>query len=194
MKYVADVLTGLRFVMAVIVLIAGLFGLWTIALMAFAFGVLSDALDGPAARRWPYTPKEEQAKWWRKDPHGLWDNAADFSLSAGGLIGLSVGYFGFGWSAIVVCGIVAIISGCFVTALEVAARAGKPRVAEAIDVVHGWVFGAELLAMTVLLIVLAVTNEDLELILFVVTAAIAIAVVVCKWDRVTSRPEVDYSR
>lgn len=190
LKYVADALTGLRFVTAIVVSWAGLSQLWDVAMVAFIVGILSDALDGPAARKWPYTPEENQRLVWRRnDPH-MWDNAADLALMSGGLVGVTLGLLPF-WQAGLVCVGTALLSVCFVVALEGAARKRRPKLAERIDVVHGWVFGLELVAVLVVVTVHATDAWPVWLITYTV---VLLWLVRFKWDRVTSRPEVNYSR
>ena len=191
MKFVADVLTFSRFLFALGTVAAVIGGNWGLAVVLFTIGILTDAFDGPIARRWPYTAEEEKKFFWRaKDPH-MWDNAADLTLSTCGLLAVVYAVFGIAWWSLFTIGIVALVSACFVGALEIAARSGRPKLAERIDVVHGWVFGIELLTMLVVLTVMATDTWPYWAALYSVAT---IVVVIAKWDRVTSRAEVDYSR
>ena len=191
MKYIADLLTALRFIAALVTAIAAFSGAWTLALVAFIVGILSDALDGPMARRWPYTAEESARMWWRqrKDPHA-WDNNADLVLSTCGLLSVTFGLFDF-WPAFFAFIGVALLSGCFLLALEIAARSSRPKLAECIDVAHGWVFGLELMAM--LIIMTAQVTSDWQ-VWAIAYLALGSMIVITKWDRATSRLEVDYSR
>lgn len=191
MKFVADVLTFSRFLFAIGTLAAALSGSWAVAVVLFAIGIMTDALDGPIARRWPYTANEEKKFFWRaKDPH-LWDNTADLVLSTCGLLAAAYAVFGVGWWSLITIAAVALVSLCFVGGLEIAARSGRPKLAERIDVLHGWVFGLELLSMLIILTIMA-TDAWHGWALAYATATVA--VIVIKWDRVTSRDEVDYRR
>lgn len=190
LKYVADALTGVRFVSAIVVFWAGMSQLWDVAMVTFIIGILSDALDGPAARKWPYTPEENQRLVWRrKDPH-MWDNAADFALMTGGLVAITFGLLSF-WQAVSICAGTALLSVCLVVALEGAAHRQQPKLAEWIDVAHGWVFGLEL---AVVLMVMTIQATDWWFVWLVIYGVAALLLVRFKWDRVTSRPEVSYVR
>ena len=152
----------------------------------FLIGILSDAFDGIAARRWPYTPTENARYPWRKDPHAF-DNAADLSLSTAALLGVTFSLLSF-WGAITTVVAVASVSLMFVEAVELAAKTDVKR-AERIDVTHGFVYGAELFAMLVVM-----TWQASEHWLWVVVGYIVLAcpLLWAKRDRITSRPEVDY--
>lgn len=190
LKYVADALTGVRFVSAIVVFWAGMSQLWEVAMVTFIIGILSDALDGPAARKWPYTLEENQRLVWRrKDPH-MWDNAADLVLMSGGLAAITFGLLSF-WPAVSICTGTVLLSGCFVAALEGAAHRQQPKLAERIDVAHGWVFGLEL---AVVLMVMTIQATDWWFVWLVIYGVAALLLVRFKWDRVTSRSEVNYSR
>lgn len=77
MRYVADMLTFLRLLLAFIVPGLVLERNWMLALILFGMAVLSDALDGWCARRWPYTPEEEARLPWRRIDHHALDNGPD---------------------------------------------------------------------------------------------------------------------
>ncbi len=189
MKYIADLLTALRFVGAGVVGYASWQGLWVLALVAFIVGILSDAFDGPAARRWPHSPADNARLPWRKDPHAF-DNAADLALSTAGLLGLTFSQLSVELASLLVVA-VALVSVAFVRSVEAYKSAGKPKVAEKIDVAHGFVYGAELAAMLVAMTVLATDAWSILVIVYVVAA---LPLLWFKRDRITSRREVDYSR
>ncbi len=184
MKYIADALTMLRWLCAAVVLLAGLFGNWDVALAVFIFGILSDAFDGPAARRWPYTDQENARCWWRKDPHAF-DNTADLMLSGAGMIGLSLHYLVWWQAALVVAGLGAL-SFVIQTIVDHVGPT-NPRLAERIDVAHGWLFGAELIVMLVIMTLLASATW-----LWPFYAGAGAFLLWFKWDRITSRSELTY--
>ena len=186
MKFIADGLTALRVLSAIGVALCIWQGAWVLATVVFLVGILSDAFDGIAARRWPYSPAENARYPWRKDPHAL-DNAADLSLSTAALLGVTLALLSF-LEATVVVATVAGVSLVFVKAVELAARTDV-KCAERIDVAHGFVYGAELFAMLVIM-----TWQAFELWPWVVAGYVILAcpLLWVKRDRVTSRPEVDY--
>lgn len=77
MRYIADVLTLMRVLLACIVPVCILHHEWVLALVLFGVAALSDALDGWCARRWPYTPEEEARLPWRRIDHHALDNGPD---------------------------------------------------------------------------------------------------------------------
>ncbi len=186
MKYVADVLTALRVLSALVVLLSAYHGAWALATAVFLFGILSDAFDGPAARRWQYTDEENARKWWRKDPHVL-DNIADVSLNGAGMVALGFTLLPV-WAAIVTIVTVGAVSFGIQMVVDHVGREDPER-AERIDVRHGWLFGAELAFMLVSLTVLATPDWPLVIAVYVVGS---VPLLWFKWDRVTSRQELDY--
>lgn len=190
MKYLADLLTLLRFICAGVVGIAAWQNNWKLALVAFAIGILSDAFDGPAARHWPYTESENKSKPWRRDPH-VFDNMADLSLSTAGFVGLTLTQLSLLQAGLVLASI-ALLFVYFVQMVEWYARHGRPDMAEKFDVAHGFVYGAELAAMLIIITALAMPYW------WPVAALAYMPLGLCllwfKRDRITSRAEVDYSR
>ena len=189
MKYLADVLTALRFVAAVVVGFAAWQDAWLLATTVFIVGILSDAFDGPAARKWPYSVADDMRLPWRRDPH-FFDNAADLALSTAGLLGLTFSQLSFVQACIVIAA-VAAISFYFVRTVEWYARHGRPDTAEKFDVAHGFMYGAEL--ATMLVVMTALVSEYWPFMVFVYIIC-AIPLLWFKRDRITSRSEVDYSR
>ena len=178
MKYLADVLTFFRFPAAFAV-----FGLimtehWLAAMIVFALAILSDALDGIVARKWP--PGD---RWYRKDPHAF-DNAGDSLLFFGALVGLAVKVQPL-WLIILTVSIVGTLIILFFIAKL------RPSRAEKLDVAFGWCFGALLVAMLCQITDLALPESDRLVVYLVYGVAIGV-IVPNKWDRMTSRPEVTY--
>ncbi len=80
MKYLADLLTGIRFVLAIaLLLLAIMGGSAESAFVIFLIAVLTDAFDGTCARKWPF-PKNK-TPWYRKYA-AKYDMVADVLLAA----------------------------------------------------------------------------------------------------------------
>ena len=105
----------------------------------FVVALLTDALDGVAARRWPY-PTDEQ-HWWRKDPH-LIDNIPDGALTFAVLIWLAIDSPLWWW----VIAVVIIGTGAILFLISFIGRYSAVA-AEKIDVVYGWTYAAVLVGM-----------------------------------------------
>ena len=186
MKYIADGLTALRMLLAAILLVLIWQSLWALATVVLVVGILSDAFDGIAARRWPYSAEENQRLWWRKDAHQL-DNLADLMLSGAALVGLALSLLDF-WSAVVVVAIVGLTSAVIDRIVQIVGRK-NPVKAERIDVAHGWLYGAELAVMVGMM-----TRQASEHWVAILTglAFSALPLLWLKWDRITSRAELTY--
>lgn len=89
MYYIADILVLARFILAALLGIVA-FVPWPgyssqemvgFGLIIFLVGELTDALDGPAARRWHY-PRDNKYRWWRENRMNVvLDKIADLCLS-----------------------------------------------------------------------------------------------------------------
>ncbi len=178
--YLADVLTFIRFPAAVATFALIMAEQWLVAVLVFGLAILTDAIDGIVARRWP--PGE---RWYRKDPH-TFDNAGDSLLFFGALVGLALKVQPL-WVIILAVSVVA--SGII---LFLIAKL-RPAWAEKLDVAFGWCFGMLLAAMLVQLTVLAFDGSPLGTLVLVTYGIVALVIVVAKWDRMTSRPEVTYT-
>lgn len=78
--HIADMLTALEFVSAVVLLILTIVGADAgVALIVFLFGELCDAFDGIAARTWHY-PDDGKVRWWREHASGI-DQLSDIVLA-----------------------------------------------------------------------------------------------------------------
>jgi phosphatidylglycerophosphate synthase len=94
-KYlIADLLTGSRFVWAVVLVGLVLFkvepAMWVVLVTTLA--LLTDALDGAAARRWPY-PNDNKYRWWRrvqKAPDGSFKTVACLDTPADIVLGIGL--------------------------------------------------------------------------------------------------------
>ena len=179
MSFIADALTFFRFPAAVAIFAAILTDHWLLAMIVLILAILSDALDGIAARRWP--PND---RWYRKDSH-VFDNAGDLTLFVGTIAALAIQVQPL-WIVITVIAIVGSIP------IEIFKAKLRPLFAERVDVFHGWCFGAQLAAMLVQVTVVA-TNRFAATVLIWAYFAATIIIVVKKWDRMTSRREVAYS-
>lgn len=85
-KYLADILTLIRFVLATILLVLAFTNIGTpaVALWLFAIGELTDAFDGTCAKKWPF-PKNKTPKY-RK-------YAAKFDMITDTYLGVAMGLF-----------------------------------------------------------------------------------------------------
>lgn len=179
MRNIADVLTFFRFPAAISLFILILNEQWFAAMIVFIAAILSDAFDGIAARRWP--PRE---RWYRKNPHDF-DNAGDSLLFFAVMIGLTIQVYPL-WLWVLI--VSAVGSGVLLYLI----KTRRPVIAEKIDVFFGWCFGALLFAMLVQITTLAVSEEVADGLTGAYMLAAAM-IVMAKWDRVTSRPEVAYT-
>lgn len=99
MKYIADVLTWTRVVIATVI-----FGMiWLCPESAgavftlFVIGELTDAFDGIFARTWRYTEKEEKTLWWRRHAATI-DKVADILLATATMLFVALRVWPlFGW-------------------------------------------------------------------------------------------------
>lgn len=80
MKYLADILTGSRFILALVLLVLAFVGSPAEdAFIIFLVAVLTDAFDGTCARKWPF-PKNKTPKY--RKYAAQFDMAADVLLAA----------------------------------------------------------------------------------------------------------------
>jgi phosphatidylserine synthase len=181
MRFVADILTFLRLLLAFIVPGLVLGRSWMLALILFGVAALSDALDGWCARRWPYTSAEESRLPWRRIDHHALDNGPDalMVVLASGALALTISYW---WMlALVIYGAGAL----FFAAVQLFIRRGKAKVAEAVDVLFGYWFVVNI-GMVVL--EMAYRADVMMWTLGIGLAALAVLLPL-KWERVVSRPE-----
>ncbi|RYZ84473.1 MAG: CDP-alcohol phosphatidyltransferase family protein [Proteobacteria bacterium] len=179
MNFIADALTFLRFPAAIGALALILSDQWALAVFVFIVAILSDALDGAAARKWP--PKD---RWYRKDPH-IFDNAADGLMFYAALSALAFKVSGI-WSYALPVSLIGSI------VILVLIKKLRPSRAERLDVVYGWLYAVLLIAMLIQVTVLAADGLVL-VILVALYGMVTCVIVVYKWERVKSRPEVVYS-
>lgn len=185
MKYIADVLTLLRLVLAFVIFFLVINDYWLLATILFVVGVLTDAFDGIAARRWPYSDAENQRLWYRRNAHDF-DNLSDSLLAFGALLGLSIAV-PFWWLVTVF-----VVAGSIMIKYAID-RYSKTdlRKAERIDVMFGWLYGALLAAMLGYMTVRATDNWETW---FVVYGVLGVGMLYLKRDRLTGRPEVTYGK
>lgn len=177
--YIADALTFFRILAAIPLFVLILADQWAAAIILFIFAILSDAFDGPAARRWP--PKEHA---YRKDSH-VFDNIGDLLMFGGVIGGLALQIKPI-W--------VIILIGAFIGSvlIEIPKQKLAPKYAERVDVFHGWCFGIFLLVMLIQLTEQAFDERVWKPLGFVYVG-IAFALVCLKWDRATKRKDVTYN-
>jgi phosphatidylglycerophosphate synthase len=177
-KYLADGLSALRVVLAICNVYPILYGIWPLATIMFLVAMLTDALDGAAARRWPYPPEEKH--WWRRSTR-LIENFADCTLTFANLIWLALTN-PFWWWVILASVVVAAL------VLVMISVVGKrnPVAAEKIDVVYGWLSVALMASMLITMTVKATTHWPIVLAFY---AVVGLVVLITKWDRATTRPE-----
>ncbi len=181
MCYFADILTVLRLLLAFVVPVCILQGEWSLALVLFGVAALSDALDGPCARRWPYSPQQVARLPWRRiDPHVL-DNVPDALMVALATFALVLRVEYWWWIALAIYG----VSGVFIVTVQVLIRAGRARTAEITDVVFGWWFVAN-----IGMVVAEVAYRSGHLALVVgIAAVMALPLLWLKRNRAFTRPE-----
>jgi phosphatidylglycerophosphate synthase len=92
--HIADLLTASRFVWAIVLVCLVFFkiqpAMWVV--LATTLALLTDALDGPAAKRWPY-PNDNKYRWWRrvqKAPNGTFKVVACLDTPADLVLGLGL--------------------------------------------------------------------------------------------------------
>ncbi|MCX6728616.1 MAG: hypothetical protein NTV39_02505 [Candidatus Saccharibacteria bacterium] len=177
-KYIADVLSGMRLIIAFAIAPAILLHLWPLATMMFLVALATDAMDGIAARRWPYPADEHH--WWRKDSH-LVDNIPDGALTFAVLLWLAIDS-PIWW--LVMAGSV-IGTGVILFLIAYVGRF-SPAGAEKIDVIYGWTYAALLAAMLVTMTIHATDRWPVVVFIYLAGGA---WILVTKWDRATTRPE-----
>ena len=181
MRHLADALTALRLLLAFVVPACILQGEWSLALVLFGVAALSDALDGPCARRWPYTPEQAARLPWRRiDPHVL-DNVPDALMVALATFALVLRVEYWWWIALAIYG----VSGVFIVTVQMLIRAGRARAAEFTDVIFGWWFVAN-----IGMVVAEVAYRSGHIALVVgIAAVMALPLLWLKRNRAFSRPE-----
>lgn len=181
MRYVADMLTFLRLLLAFIVPSLVLDRSWMLALILFGVAALSDALDGWCARRWPYTLAEELRLPWRRIDHHALDNGPDalmVMLSVAALV-FTINYW---WMlAVLIYGAGAL----FFLAVQMLIRRGKARMAEVVDVIFGYWF---VINIGMVAMEMAYRADAVMWALGIGLAALAVLLPL-KWERAVSRPE-----
>jgi len=94
--HIADILTASRFFFAALIIAMTIMGSRPGGvLLIFAIGEMTDAVDGPAAARWPYPDELEASLWWRVNVVAF-DIAADMVLGTAALIYTAVHTYSFG--------------------------------------------------------------------------------------------------
>lgn len=192
LKYLADGLTFSRIVISAGLVVWSLLDLankaavnYRIALVLVVYAFLSDALDGIAARRWPYSDEEREKIPWHKsiELSHTFDNAGDSLLYLS--VGIVLATSNLIWLLVVGVALVGAV-GIFVV-IEYLARHWSPW-AETVDVVFGWLFGVTLGTMV---IALAVTALPSSIWPWTVGGGLVVAAafIPFKWDRLTTRPE-----
>lgn len=180
-KYLADVLTATRVVLAFVGGWAILTHQWPLALVAIAIAALTDAADGYCARRWPYSAADELRLPWRHIDHHTLDNAPDLILQVVTMACLAIVFPYWWWVNAVFYGIGVL----FFVSVELLVRRGHVRAAEVTDVVFGWWYALGLVAV-ILELTFRAGWPWLALVLELIAV---ILVVIFKWDRATTRPE-----
>lgn len=186
MRFLADALTLFRLVCAFVVPILVWVDSWVVATVLFTAAIVSDALDGLAARKWPYSSDENRRFWWRRDAHA-WDNAADGLLSVLVAVTVIFSLLAF-WPALASLAVVGLANAGFLAGVKLTARRDVA-LAERIDVAHGWFYGLLLFALLVAMTVQA--TEAWSWVVVGYTLA-AVPLLWFKRDRMMSRPEVTY--
>jgi phosphatidylglycerophosphate synthase len=181
MRYVADMLTFLRLLLAFIVPGLVLDRNWMFALILFGIAALSDALDGWCARQWPYTPEEEARLPWRRIDHHALDNGPDALMVLLTVVALVSSIHYWLTLALVIYGVGALF---FVTVL-VLIRRGAARAAEIVDVVFGYWFVINIGMVATEL----ARRAGVVMPTVLVGSALLLVILRFKWERAVSRPE-----
>ena len=192
LRYVGDILTASRIVISIGLVVWSFLGFvdesvinYRVALWLAVYSFLSDALDGIAARRWPYSDEERQRIPWHRSPElsHAFDNAGDSLLYLA--TGLVLATHDRVWLLIVGIALGGALTIFIV--IENLARRRSPW-AETVDVIFGWLFGTTFGTMVIALAIVALPSNVWP---WVVSAGcvVAIAFIPFKWDRLTTRPE-----
>jgi len=181
MQYIADSLTFLRLLLAFAVPSCILQHEWLAALVLFAVAVLSDALDGWFARRWPYTPEQEARLPWRRIDHHALDNGPDtlMVVFAALALALTISYW---WMLAL---LIYAVGALFFAAVQLFIRQGKAKVAEAVDVLFGYWF---VVNIGMVVMEMAYRADVMMWTLGIGLATLAVLLPL-KWERAVSRPE-----
>lgn len=181
MKYLADVLTAARVVLAFVGGWVILTQQWLIALVVIAIAALTDAADGYCARRWPYSEADERRLPWRHINHHALDNGPDLILQVVTMVCLAIVLPYWWW----INAVFYAIGVLFFVSVEILVRRGRVRAAEVTDVVFGWWYASGIVAV-VLELMFRAGWPWVALVLGVIALALVIRF---KWDRATTRPE-----
>lgn len=181
MRYIADLLTLARLLLAFVVPAYILQHEWRLALFLFSVAVLSDALDGWCARRWPYTPEEAARLPWRRIDHHALDNGPDtlMLVLAVAALAFTIDYW---WMLAL---LIYVAGALFFAAVQLFIRRGKAKVAEATDILFGYWFVVNI-GMVVMEMAYRADVMMWTLGIGLVTLAVLLPL---KWERVVSRPE-----
>ena len=180
MRNIADVLTASRFVLAMATFVLIVNDQWKWAVIAFIAAALSDAFDGMAARKWPPVKR-----WYPMSPH-LFDNWADITLVQSGMLGLVFVYTDYFIGLWLFVGVLAIAA--IMVASVNALKRRESTYAEHLDVLHGWIYALELVALLIWLTVMVFSG--LSLVVVLITYGLAAVILLrLKWERATTRPE-----
>lgn len=180
MKYLADILTFARLIMAVVTVCLVLSGFWLGALITFWAAILSDALDGVCARRWPYT-EDDKPVWRRNAVFDRFDAITDAVLVVVVSFALAA-VIPYWWLVAV---LIIAIGALLASGVQLLILAGRPDAAERIDVMDGVWYGISLgLIASELTRHLGASAPAL----FVLQAFIAVLIVALKWAHITTRP------
>lgn len=192
MKYLADVLTFSRIVSAVGLLVWGLLDWlgavnvnYSVALYIAMAAFLSDAFDGYAARRWPYTDEERAKIFWHRNEatSHAFDNLGDSLLYFSVVLLLTVN----GTIHWMVGPILVILSAAIIATIEYLHKKRRSPWAERLDVAFGWTFGGTLTLGLVLMV--RVASPDYWWVVVAAGAVFGAFIVWLKWDRIMNRPE-----
>ena len=152
---VADVLTLSRICpfacLLVIFTVMGVPPIW--ALVVTAAGELTDAFDGPAAGKWPYSEHLEKRLWWRRYKVGF-DMAADMILGAAALLYIAFHTYPFGMT---------MLKGAFVIGVPLQAIVvfwlvpNYPKLARKVIMVRRKFVYVPMIAVSIVMLLLAAT-------------------------------------
>ena len=154
-RHIADALTASRFLFAFIIIIMTIVEAHAAKVLAvFVLGELTDAIDGPAARKWHYSSYEERSLWRRRHKKEF-DIAADMALGAAALIYVALRTYSFGMVLLIGATTIATISQILVLFVLIPK---VPRIANAVICLRLLLLYTSGIAMAIIMLLMKATE------------------------------------